>query len=53
MIVELLQYGIRAQQVNEDYGLNVSMIGRWRQEYISKSGYFTKKERDAFTGTET
>jgi len=43
MIVELLQSGIRAQQVSEDYGLNVSMIGRWRREYISKSGDFTKK----------
>jgi transposase len=43
MIVELLQSGIKTQQVADDYGLNVSMIGRWRREYISKSGDFTKK----------
>jgi len=44
MIVELLQSGIRAQQVSDEYGLNLSMIGRWRREYVSKSGDFSKKK---------
>jgi len=44
MIVELLQSGIRAQQVSDEYSLNLSMIGRWRREYVSKSGDFSKKK---------
>ena len=44
MIVELLQSGITTKKVSEDYGLNISMIGRWRREYVSKSGDFTKKK---------
>ncbi len=43
MIVELLNSGIKGQQVSTDYGLNESMIGRWRREYASKSGDFSKK----------
>ena len=43
MIVELLNSGIKAKQVSLDYGLNASMIGRWKREYKSKSGDFSKK----------
>ncbi len=43
MIVELLQSGIKPKQASEEYGLNPSMIGRWRREYASKSGDFSKK----------
>jgi len=43
MIVELLRSGINTKQVSEDYGLNISMIGRWRREYESNSGDFSIK----------
>jgi transposase len=42
MIVELLQSGQKVIDVSEEYGLNESMIRRWRREYES--------ERPAFTG---
>ncbi len=44
MIVELLNSGIKTNQVSKDYGLNVSMISRWRREYKAKSGDFSKKK---------
>jgi len=43
MIVELLNSGIKTSQVSKDYGLNVSMIGRWKREHVAKSGDFSKK----------
>jgi len=43
MIVELLNSGIKTKQVSNDYSLNVSMISRWRREYATKSGDFSKK----------
>ena len=43
MIVELLNSGLSRKQVSEEYGLNVSMIGRWSREYKIKSGDFSKK----------
>ena len=43
MIVELLNSGIKTEQVGNDYGLNVSMISRWKREYKSKLGDFSKK----------
>ncbi len=43
MIVELLQSGLKANQVGDEYGLNANMIVRWKREYTSKSGDFTKK----------
>ena len=43
MIVELLKSGIKTKQVSDDYNLNVSMISRWRREYVAKSGDFSKK----------
>ena len=33
MIVELLNSGIKTNQVSEDYGLSFSMVGRWKREY--------------------
>jgi transposase len=33
MIVELLNSGIKTEQVGNDYGLNISMISRWKREY--------------------
>ena len=44
LIVELLKSGISVKEVNEEYGLNGSMIRRWRSEYKTKSGDFTKKK---------
>lgn len=44
MMVELLNSGIKTQQVSEDYDLSLSMIGRWRREYKLKSGDFSKKK---------
>jgi transposase len=44
MIVELLESGIKPQQVSNDYGLNANMIGRWKKEYKSKFGDFSKKK---------
>lgn len=43
MIVELLNSGIKTEQVGNDYGLNISMISRWKREYKSKLGDFSKK----------
>lgn len=43
MIVELLQSGLNANQVSDEYGLNANMIVRWKREYTSKSGDFSKK----------
>ena len=43
MIVELLESGIKTEQVGNDSGLNVSMISRWKREYKSKFGDFSKK----------
>ena len=43
MIVELLKSGIKTEQVGNDYGLNISMISRWKREYKTKLGDFSKK----------
>jgi transposase len=44
LIVELLNSGIKTKQVSADYGLSLSMIGRWKREYKLKSGDFSKKK---------
>ena len=44
MIVELLKSGSKPKQVGQEYNLNPGMIGRWRREYASKSGDFSKKK---------
>jgi transposase len=43
MIVELLESGIKTQQVSNEYGLNANMISRWKRECKSKFGDFSKK----------
>jgi transposase len=43
MIVELLNSGIKTAQVSNDYGLNVNTINRWKREYKSRFGDFSKK----------
>jgi transposase len=43
MLVELLKSGRRAKSLSEEYGINDGIIRRWRREYDSKSGDFTKK----------
>ena len=43
MIVELLKSGIRTRQISDEYGLDINMINRWRREYESKMGDFSKR----------
>jgi transposase len=43
MLVELLKSGRKAKSLSEEYGINDGIIRRWRREYESKSGDFTKK----------
>jgi len=43
MIVELLKSGIKVKEVSEEYELHDSMVRRWRREYESKQGDFSKK----------
>ena len=44
LIVELVKLGRSTKEVSDEYGLNDSMVRRWRREYESKSGDFTKKK---------
>lgn len=43
MIVELLNSGRKVKEVSDEYGLNDSMLRRWKREYLAKSGNFSKK----------
>jgi transposase len=43
LIVELLKSGRTVKEVSDEYSLNDSMVRRWRREYESKSGDFSKK----------
>ena len=43
MIVELLNSGKSVKEISDEYSLNDSMIRRWRREFESKSGDFSKK----------
>lgn len=43
MMVELLKSGRTAKELSDEYGINDGMIRRWRREYESKSGDFSKK----------
>jgi transposase len=47
MILDLLKSGIKSSQLSEDYDLTQSMINRWKREYASKSGDFSKKREIA------
>ena len=42
-IVELLHSGMKAKQISEDYGIQPSVISRWKKDYEAKSGDFSKK----------
>lgn len=44
LIVELVKSGRPVKKVSDEYGLNDSMVRRWRREYESKLGDFTKKK---------
>jgi transposase len=43
MILDLLKSGIKSSQLSDDYKLTQSMINRWKKEYASKLGDFSKK----------
>lgn len=43
MLVELLNSGRKVQEVSDEYGLNGTMLRRWKREYEAKSGDFSKK----------
>ena len=44
MIVELLESGLKAKEISEEYHLNDGLIRRWKREYKAKSGDFSKKK---------
>ena len=44
LIVELIKSGRPVKEVSDEYGLNDGMLRRWRREYESKLGDFTKKK---------
>ena len=44
MIVQLLKSGSKAKQIGEEYGLNRGMISRWKREFATRSGDFSKKK---------
>ena len=43
MVVELLKSGRTAKELSGEYTINSGVIRRWRREYESKSGDFSKK----------
>ena len=43
MIVELLQSGQSVNQISSEYGLNGSMIRKWRKLHETNAGNFTDK----------
>jgi transposase len=43
MLVELLESGRRAKELSEEYNINSGIIRRWKREFKSKSGDFSKK----------
>ena len=47
MLVELLQSGLKAKQLSEQYGVHDSIIRRWKREYEAKSGDFSKKRESS------
>jgi transposase len=44
MLVELLKSGSKPKEMGEEYGLNLGMISRWKQEFAASSGDFSKKK---------
>ncbi len=45
LIAELLLSGKKVKEVSEEYGLNDSMIRRWKREYELNNGDFTLKRQ--------
>ena len=43
-IVQLLMAGRKAKEVSHEYGLTENTIRRWRREFDSKQGDFSKKK---------
>lgn len=52
MIVNLLKSGQSTRQISDDYGLNDSMVRRWRREYDSNKESFTGKGNLTLTSEE-
>ena len=48
MIVELLKSGRTAKEISDEYTINDGIIRRWKREYESKSGDFSKKREVSF-----
>jgi len=44
MIVELLKSGKPAKEINQEYNLSDGIARRWRREYETKAGDFSKKK---------
>jgi len=43
---------MRTKQLSDEYGLHSSVINRWRREYESRGGDFSKKEKLSFENQE-
>ncbi len=43
MMVELLESGRTAKELSEEYSINSGIIRRWKREFRTKSGDFSKK----------
>jgi len=52
MIVDLLKSGLRTKQLSEEYDLHSSVINRWRREYDSRGGDFSKTETKSIENQE-
>ena len=53
MLVELLNSGRSAKEVNEEYGVESSTIRRWRRGFKDNLGDFGKKREVAFRRNRT
>ncbi len=43
MVVELLKSGRTTKELSDEYNINSEIIRRWRREFKTKSGDFSKK----------
>ncbi len=43
MLLELLQTGIRAEDLSGEYSVSTGVLRRWKREYEARSGDFSKK----------
>ena len=44
MLVELLRSGRKSKELGEEYNIDSGTIRRWKREYESKAGDFSKKK---------